>query len=978
VFFDEGDRIIRYWRELFPLNSWNILHHEHGNRTEYRYNSLGQLIETIYPDRTPQNLSDNPRTRSEYDSSRRLISKTDALGRTTSFVYDPLGRLKETKYSDGTSTTTTFDALGRVIGRADRAGRTTQYKYNSVGRLIETIYPDDTLGSDGDNPRTRNEYDEIGRKIAFIDERGNRTEYEYDKAGRQTVIRDALDNETTYTYDKVGNILTITDALTHTTTYVYDERERLVKTQFADLTYTTTVYDNNSQVIAKTDQNNLSTQYEYDSRGRLTDVIDARQQRTEYGYNLAGNLVSTKDANGHITTYEYDERDRRVATVLPLLQRDQTTYDAVGNVVSKKDFNQNTIAYRYDSNNRLIAKEFIDGTSVSYTYTKTGQVETVTDSRGVTTYKYDKRDRLISRTDPSGVHLNTGATIEYEYDATGNRIAVKTKAGTTSHSYDELNRLKTVTQNTDTTTYFYDAVGNKRHTKQSNNIVETRQYDQLNRLVSLKNALTNPVSGEETVISSYDYTLNPVGYRLEVEEHNGRKVKYEYDELYRLKSEKITDPSDSVNNGRNITYTYDNVGNRLTRNDSNEGLTTYYYNNNDWLLNETQLKNGETVYTYNYTYDNNGNTISRAKNGNSEIINTWDFENRLIGVDNLLDGKQVDYVYDASGVRVSSKVDGITTNYLVDTNLPHAQVLAEYDERGNLKTEYLVGHDLISQTKDGQQSFYLVDGLGSTRVLTDGQGRVTDTYTYDAFGKLIASSGGTDNNYLFTGEQYDKDLEQYYLRQRYYDTSTGRFTRRDVYEGRLSEPSTLHKYLYGNGNPVNLIDPSGLSAILGMSSDASWGIPIVDAIIKVGIAVRALELGIQLGSYIPEPLKGFNDGPRPDVSDNTARKPEKTLVYGIFGRLGGSGGFGDGPQPDVSNTETFPTYPLSLKEFLENYIFSSSIDPDDLYLELTAKEIAVKYSQGGRRVIAVGRGIDSTGKEYNLLRIFGNYHLDCV
>ncbi|MCV3217131.1 putative Ig domain-containing protein [Plectonema radiosum NIES-515] len=935
---------------------------ERGNRTEYRYNSLGQLIETIYPDRTPQDLSDNPRTRSEYDSSRRLISKTDALGRTTSFVYDQLGRLNETKYSDGTSATTTFDALGRVIGRTDRAGRTTQYKYNSVGRLIETIYPDDTLGSDGDNPKTRNEYDEIGRKIAFIDERGNRTEYEYDKAGRQTVIRDALRNETTYTYDFAGNQLTKTDALNHTTTYVYDERERLVKTQFADLTYTTTVYDDNSQVIAKTDQNNQTTQYEYDSRGRLTDVVDARQQRTEYGYDLTGNLVSTKDANGHITTYEYDERNRRVATVLPLLQRSQTTYDAVGNVVSKKDFNQNTIAYRYDSNNRLIAKEFIDGTSVSYTYTKTGQVETVTDSRGVTTYKYDKRDRLISRTDPSGVHLNTGATIEYEYDATGNRIAVKTKARTTSHTYDELNRLKTVTQNTDTTTYFYDAVGNLWHTKLSNNIVETRQYDQLNRLISLKNALTNPVSWEETVISSYDYTLNPVGYRLEVEEHNGRKVKYEYDELYRLKSEKITDPSDSTNNGRTISYTYDNVGNRLTRNDSNEGLTTYYYNNNDWLLNETQLKNGETVYTYNYTYDNNGNTISRAKNGNNEIINIWDFENRLISVNNSLDGKQVNYVYDANGVRVSSKVDGITTNYLVDTNLPHAQVLAEYDERGNLKTEYLVGHDLISQTKEGLLSVFLVDGLGSTRVLTDGQGRVTDTYTYDAFGKLIGSSGSTDNNYLFTGEQYDKDLDQYYLRQRYYDANTGRFTRRDIYEGRLSEPLTLHKYLYGNGNPVNLIDPSGLSAILGMSSDASWGIPIVDAIIKVGIAVRALELGIQLGSYIPEPLKGFNDGPRPDVSDNTARKPEKTLVYGILGRLGGSGGFGDGPQPQVSNTETFPTYPLSLSEFLENYIYSINldpgIDPEDRILDQEAKNIAQKIYDPiaqKQRTIAVGR-----------------------
>ena len=48
-----------------------------------------------------------------------------------------------------------------------------------------------------------------------------------------------------------------------------------------------------------------------------------------------------------------------------------------------------------------------------------------------------------------------------------------------------------------------------------------------------------------------------------------------------------------------------------------------------------------------------------------------------------------------------------------------------------------------------------------------------------------------------------------YLRQRYYDSDVGRFTRRDVYEGDINNPVSLHKYLYGNSNPVNFIDPSG-------------------------------------------------------------------------------------------------------------------------------------------------------------------------
>ncbi len=59
------------------------------------------------------------------------------------------------------------------------------------------------------------------------------------------------------------------------------------------------------------------------------------------------------------------------------------------------------------------------------------------------------------------------------------------------------------------------------------------------------------------------------------------------------------------------------------------------------------------------------------------------------------------------------------------------------------------------------------------------------------------------------GEQYDSNLGNYYLRARYYNSETGRFTRKDTYEGRIGEPLTLHKYIYTHNNPVNGIDPTG-------------------------------------------------------------------------------------------------------------------------------------------------------------------------
>jgi RHS repeat-associated protein len=143
------------------------------------------------------------------------------------------------------------------------------------------------------------------------------------------------------------------------------------------------------------------------------------------------------------------------------------------------------------------------------------------------------------------------------------------------------------------------------------------------------------------------------------------------------------------------------------------------------------------------------------------------------------------------------------------------------------------GLDLISQERGNADSYFLVDGLGSTRGLTDASGVVTDTYSYDAFGNSIASAGGTANNYLFAGEQFDPSLGDYYLRQRYYDTDTGRFTRRDTFEGYRTKPVTLHDYLYANANPITFIDPSGLTSITEVTSVRNMA-DILSSSVRIG------------------------------------------------------------------------------------------------------------------------------------------------
>src|SRR5262249_15500267 len=106
--------------------------------------------------------------------------------------------------------------------------------------------------------------------------------------------------------------------------------------------------------------------------------------------------------------------------------------------------------------------------------------------------------------------------------------------------------------------------------------------------------------------------------------------------------------------------------------------------------------------------------------------------------------------------------------------------------------------------------FYAVDGLGSTRALTDSSGAVTDRYVYDAFGRTISQTGSTVNVYLFAGEQRDSSDGMDYLRARYFDGQTGRFLSRDRATGVPVAPLSWHRYIYADANPINSVDPSGL------------------------------------------------------------------------------------------------------------------------------------------------------------------------
>ena len=174
------------------------------------------------------------------------------------------------------------------------------------------------------------------------------------------------------------------------------------------------------------------------------------------------------------------------------------------------------------------------------------------------------------------------------------------------------------------------------------------------------------------------------------------------------------------------------------------------------------------------------------------------------------------YTYDYAGNRISKTVEEgentDTTYYVTETSGSLSQVVAETNEAGEVTAFYTLGEDLISMERNGETWYYIYDGHGSVRHLTDSNGTVTDSYSYDAYGNLLEKEGTTENAFLYAGEQYNAGTGLYYLRARYMDPSTGTFISMDSYQGSIYDPVSLHKYLYANANPVTYIDPSGYSA----------------------------------------------------------------------------------------------------------------------------------------------------------------------
>ena len=117
---------------------------------------------------------------------------------------------------------------------------------------------------------------------------------------------------------------------------------------------------------------------------------------------------------------------------------------------------------------------------------------------------------------------------------------------------------------------------------------------------------------------------------------------------------------------------------------------------------------------------------------------------------------------------------------------------------------------------------------------------MVNSYGYTPFGQFYGTPDETvDNPWTFTGQWYDEEIAQYYLRARMYDPTMMRFTSRDPVRGERQEPLTLHKYLYCLNDPVDNIDLTGENAMAN-----SLVAPVVVGNAAHAFAVTAVAYGV--------------------------------------------------------------------------------------------------------------------------------------
>ena len=456
--------------------------------TKYEYDTDNNLTKIIQ--------NDKAKVTYDYDDYHNVKTATTYEGIVYEFVYDTYGNNTSVSIDNsGTKITSTaaYTTDGnRLVSTTDALGKTTTYSYNADTNVLEWVqYPNDTAAT-----RTEYTYDTMYRlatSVADIDEdttlsasytygndlltqitTGSTTyAFSYNGFSQRTGISIGSRNLATYTYtDNKDRYLSRLDyGNADSVQYTYDDLGRVILETYEDGSTVAYAYDNNGALATVTDsETGIKTTYYYDFTDRLMKYVESGTNYSHsvgYAYDTLNNLtklVETINGVKHTTSYTYDE-DNRV-----------TSYNAdnVGGVIQYDDYGRvtrilNTSHYvikdfSYYTNATRVSQIKINAGQYShkldYMYDDNGNITAQYDyETGLTTYTYDSANQLTGEYNSAA-----GKQWYWTYDDAGNILTRKeyisgTLTGTVTYGYTD-SAWGDLLTSYDGKTITYDAIGN--------------------------------------------------------------------------------------------------------------------------------------------------------------------------------------------------------------------------------------------------------------------------------------------------------------------------------------------------------------------------------------------------------------------------------------------------------------------------------------------------------------------------------------
>ncbi len=753
----------------------------------------------------------------------------------------------------GGTTTILYDGDGNVTAVIDARGEETDYLYNAMNRVTQTNLPGSIT--------TYKSYTDTGKVATQTDGNGNVTTFLYDSLDRATVTIDAGSNRTTSFYDAAGNLTGIENARGYTTQFVYDQDNRLTVTIDNAGNRTTQILDAAGNTTVVIDALNNRTSFLFDALNRATVTIDANNHRSTSYHDAAGNLTGVSDGNSNLTQHLFDALNRGTVTIDSRNNRTTSLLDAAGNLTSLTDADNYTTTFAYDALNRKTSETDSLGHTSTFAYNQVGMLTSTTDRIGQRIdYSYDDAGRMVTETwfNSSGTQV---AQLTFTYDNNNNMLTASNSDSSYQFKYDALNRVTSVndTLRSNVLTMSYDEVGNRTKVEDNQGGVTTSLYDADNRMTSqqfggsgqtplrvdLSYLATGQLQGENrysdlsasTLVAYSTFLYDAVGNMTGQRDFQGGGTSINTFTMTYDSGNRITTEN---RNGTTVTYTYDST-NEVT----GDGTNTFTFDGTGNRTNtgystgpDNQVLN-DGVYTY--TYDNNGNLTEKSKGSSAE---TWTYgynnQNQMIWAEQRAAPggtleMRADYKYDALGNRAESDVTTyvggvgttVTTKFALDGWQTHIDAMgrpeplvglenwndwADLKSDNSLQTRYVRGDAIDSLFarigSDGSAYWLVTDRMDSIRNVLDGSGAAVDTINYDANGNITYESvptyGGRNK---WTGQETDVETGLQYNRARYYNLNTGTWTSQDP-ESFTAGDSNLYRFV--QNDPLNYIDPTGL------------------------------------------------------------------------------------------------------------------------------------------------------------------------